>query len=147
MDGNPLGGVAITVREGDFTASTATLSDDSGSAAGSFAIRELPTPGAYTVTFALEGYESETVLVLLGDGQSQTGIDAVMRRSVGSINGTVSVGGTPRGDITVQLSDGGDPRTTVTATTPAGHSSSAMSRPAPTPSRSSDRTSRLGSPW
>src|SRR5699024_5082457 len=63
MEGNPLGGVAITVREGDFTASTATLSDDSGSAAGTFAIRDLPTPGAYTVTFSLEGYESETVLV------------------------------------------------------------------------------------
>lgn len=120
MAGNPLGGVAITVREGEFTATTATLSDDSGTAAGTFAIRDLPTPGAYTVTFTLEGYESETVLVLLGDGQSQTGIDATMRRSMGSIEGTVTVAGQPRGDITVQLSDGGDPRTTVTATAPAG---------------------------
>jgi hypothetical protein len=118
--GNPLGGVEVTVREGDFTATSATLTDGAGSAAGTYSIADLPTPGAYTVTFTLAGYESQTVLVLLGDAASQTGIDTTMIRSTGTVGGTVTVDGQPRGELEVELSDGLTPRITSTATSPAG---------------------------
>ena len=53
----PLGGVTVEATDGTTTVSTVSLTLDD---VGFFAVRSLPTPGQYTVTFEREGFTSET---------------------------------------------------------------------------------------
>ena len=56
IDGQPLGGVKVTVTRGDFLADTATLTTSGpGAGVGSYTVTDLPTPGNFAVTFSLPG--------------------------------------------------------------------------------------------
>jgi hypothetical protein len=120
-DSQPLGGVTVTARRGDFVATTATLTAGDGpSGVGTFAIADLPTPGVYTVTFELEGYVSETVQVEFVGAGLRPGVNATMSPLNGRILGNVRVTGIGQGGIDVVLTDGLTERTTKTASDPPG---------------------------
>ena len=119
--GNPLGGVVADVGCGTFTASTATLTASAATEqAGTYSVSEVPTPASCTITFSSPGYISQTIRATLTGSGAVSGLDAVLPRSVGNINGTVFNGSTPVADVIVELSNGSDPKSTVTATAPAG---------------------------
>jgi len=101
--GNTLDGVTVTVSGGGFVAQAATLS---AGAPGTYTIADIPTPGTYTVTFSLPEFNTETRSVTLASGGPTAGVDVTMARSVGTIQGVVTVGGDPTGGLSVELSDG-----------------------------------------
>jgi hypothetical protein len=124
--GLPLGGAPVTISRGEFSATTATLTD-SGPAGqpGAFAVTGLPTPGSYTVTVSSPGYISQVVRVDLGSAGSATGLVVALPKATGVVAGAVTASGantatSPVADVVVELSDGGTPRTTASASSPAG---------------------------
>jgi hypothetical protein len=120
-DGLPLGGVQVVVSAGDFSAQTATLTTGgAGAGAGSYTVADVPTPGMYTVTFSLDGYQPETRQVGFITPTTVTGVSVQLRRADAAITGTVSGGGRPLAGATVELTDGETTRNTATAATPAG---------------------------
>jgi hypothetical protein len=120
-DSQPLGGVTVTARRGDFVATTATLTAGEGpSGVGTFAIADLPTPGVYSVTFELDGYVPETVLVEFVGAGLRPGVNATMSPLNGQILGNARVTGIGQGGIDVVLTDGLTERTTKTASDPPG---------------------------
>ncbi len=113
-----LGGVKVVVSGGTFTAETATLTGGSGDPTnGTYTITGLPKAGRYTVTMSLDGFESETLVVQIGDTQPLQQ-DVQLKRSKATIDGAVKIAGAPASGVIVELSDGGKPRSTVTATNP-----------------------------
>ncbi len=125
VDNNPLGGVKVVVAKGAITAETATLTSGAGSTGtGSYSVSGLPTPGVYTVTFSLDGYQSETrQFGFLTATSTPSVIDIVLHKATSNISGTVTVtGGNPALNVglNVELSDGTEVRTAITTSTPAG---------------------------
>ena len=116
-DGLPLGGVEVTVSSGDFSATTSTLTTGTP---GAYTVSDIPTPGNFTVTFALEGYVSETRMVGFLEPSTVPGVSVTMHRADASISGTVTGGGAPIAGAAVELSDGITSRTTATASVPNG---------------------------
>jgi hypothetical protein len=116
-DGAPLGGVQVVVSAGDFTAQTATLTTGTP---GGYTVTDIPTPGMYTVTFALEGYVSETRQAGFLAPGTVPDISVQLRRADASLSGTVSGGGQPIAGATVELTDGETTRNTATAASPNG---------------------------
>lgn len=119
--GAPLGGVAIRVTDGSIAADSATLTSASGSIPeGGYTVGGLPAPGNYTVTFTLDGFQTETRrVVFLGPGP-QNGMDAILRPAGSTVSGTVRASGTTLAEAAVELTDGITPRTTKSVGTPAG---------------------------
>ena len=114
--GAPLGGVTVTVNGNG--PSTETLT---GGSVGSYLLSGLATPGAYTLTFSLAGYVSQTVGVTLASSGSATAVNVTLPLSNGSITGTVSSpSSTPLVGVAVSVTDGATVRTTTTASTPPG---------------------------
>jgi hypothetical protein len=110
-DGGPLGGVTVEATDGAITISTVTLTEGD---VGSFSLRNLPTPGRYTVTFSRDGFTSESRSVSLGTAETIGGFSSNLTRAVGSIRGTVSVDGEgPTGGITVTVTGGDEERVTT----------------------------------
>ncbi|MET0580001.1 MAG: carboxypeptidase-like regulatory domain-containing protein, partial [Ilumatobacteraceae bacterium] len=112
-------GVAVVATDGTIEVSTVTLTVDD---VGFYAVRALPTPGQYTLTYAKEGYESATRTVTLAAGQQLPDLGVMLAPTTGSISGTVSedlVG--PAGGITVSIAGPDiDFSTTTTSGDPAG---------------------------
>jgi hypothetical protein len=109
----PLGGVTVEATDGTVTVSTVTLTLDD---VGFFALRSLPTPGQYTVTFEREGYSSETRTLDLAAAQQLPGVSVSLSPRTGSLSGTVSendVG--PVGGVTVTVSGADVQMSTTTA--------------------------------
>jgi Carboxypeptidase regulatory-like domain len=120
-NGALLGGVTVAIARGTFTAETSTLTSASAvGQLGSYSVSALPTPGSYTFTFSLAGYESQTVRVDLPPAGSLAGVNVVLPKSTGDVSGVVTANGAPVADVIVELSDGSTPRTTASATAPAG---------------------------
>jgi hypothetical protein len=115
-----LGGVKVVATSGTFRAETATLTGGQNAPSGTYSLTGLPTPGRYTVTMSFAGYESETLVVDIGDTLPLEQ-NAQLKRSTAIVTGIVRVGGVAANDITMELSDGGKPRTTVTATNQANN--------------------------
>lgn len=108
----PLGGATVEATDGTLTVSTVTLTDGD---VGAFALRNLPTPGRYTVTVSRDGFAPESRSVSLGQGESATGFSVTLTEAVGSIRGTAFVDGEgPTGGITVSVTGGDVERETVT---------------------------------
>jgi hypothetical protein len=98
----PLGGVTIEATDGTTTVSTVSLTVDD---VGFFAVRSLPTPGQYTLTFERDGYSAETRTVDLAAAQQLEGLAVSLAPATGSITGTVSESGVgPVGGVTVTVS-------------------------------------------
>lgn len=113
VDG-PLGGATVTATDGVSTISTVSLTEGE---IGTYALRNLPTPGRYTVTITRDGYASESRSGVLESGQSIGGLDVTLVDAIGSISGTVSVEGAgPTGGITVTVVGGETSVETTTVT-------------------------------
>jgi hypothetical protein len=113
-DVGPLGGVVVTVTDGTETLETTTPT--LGLDVGAFTITDLATPGSYTLTFAKEGYQSQTVTVTLDGGQSLTGINQIMVGATGGTSGRVSDADGPLGGVLVTVTNGDVTRTTTSLT-------------------------------
>jgi hypothetical protein len=99
-----VGGATVTVGGLVDPPSTMTLTDR---AVGTFHLTGLPTPGAYTLTFSVQGYADQTVPVTLAENTVLTPITVTMTRSVGSITGRVTgPTGTGLVNATVTATDG-----------------------------------------
>ncbi len=114
--GNPLGGVMVTVVGAKGSAEVQTLTAD---AIGTFRVTGLPTPGNYSVTFALAGFTPTTRLLELGDRSSATAFDVSLSLSTATISGTASINGVDAAGVTVTLADGETARATDTVSSPA----------------------------
>ncbi len=104
-DGNALGAVEVTVQRGDLVTGTVT---PTAGVIGSYRVVDLPTPATYLVTFAAEGYSSETIAVRLGAGSSVGDLDVTMTPAFGTVAGTVtSSAGSLLGGATVTVAGSG----------------------------------------
>jgi hypothetical protein len=111
----PLGGVTVEATGGDTEVSTVSLTTDD---VGFFAVRTLPTPGQYTLTFERDGYESATQTVDLAAGQQVPGLAVTLAPTTGAISGTVSQSGVgPAGGVTVAVVGPDVELSTTTAST------------------------------
>jgi hypothetical protein len=115
--GVAIGGVAVTISGGGTVLTTATFTSGD---VGAFRIGDLPLPGTYTVTFELDGYLRETLLVQLDRNQSEAIADVELRASVGRLIGIVldEATGAPIPAATILVSDGATQRETTTASAP-----------------------------
>ncbi len=108
----PLGGATVEATDGTLTVTTVTLTDGD---VGAFALRNLPTPGRYTVTVSRDGFASESRSVALGTAESATGFSVTLTEALGAIRGTAFVDGEgPAGGVTVSVTGGDVERETIT---------------------------------
>lgn len=116
--GSPLGGATVTVENLSTPVTTKTLTAGS---IGSYLLSGLTTPGDYTLTFSLAGYQSQTISVPLGSSGSATNVGVKLAPEDGTITGTVkSASGTALAGVTVTITDGSTSRTATTTSTPPG---------------------------
>jgi hypothetical protein len=115
--GVAIGGVEVTISGGGTVLTTATFTSGE---VGAFRIGELPLPGTYTVTFELDGYLRETLLVQLDRVQSEAVADVELRAAVGRLTGKVvdEITGIPIPAATIVVSDGATQRESTTASAP-----------------------------
>lgn len=116
LDG-PIGGATITATSGQVSVETVSLTQDE---VGSFVLRNLPTPGNYTLTASADGYASASVAVSLAEAQTLTGLSLVLGTDTASLAGKVRVDGAAASGVAVTVSDGSLTLSTVTQSTPAG---------------------------
>jgi hypothetical protein len=119
-NGDPLGGVLITVVGADLSLTTRSLSL---STVGAWSIRGLPVPGNYTVTFRREGLSTQALAVDLpiGVGANRSDVDVRLTPSVGTVRGIVEANGFgPVGGVMVVLDSTNLERRTISANDPAG---------------------------
>jgi hypothetical protein len=111
-DDVPLGGVTITATNAADSLTTTSLTTGD---VGSFSLRNLPTPGTYTIAFAKDGFATENLTIALEQAEQQTGIAVTLAKGTGSIAGEVRLEGEgPLGGVTVTVNDS---ETTVTTET------------------------------
>lgn len=110
-DGQPAGGVTISVTDGTNTVATVSLSE---APIGSYNVRNLAVPGVYTVTVSRTGLVTQTRAVTLSSA-TPFQADFSLVPSIGSISGTVtSAGNVSLGGVSVRLT-GGDAVITATS--------------------------------
>lgn len=84
--GVPLGGVSVVASSGIPLGQTLTVDAD-----GSYVLRGLPVPGAYTLTFTLAGFRSETIAVSLTPAAGELTVNVPMvslqAAAVGQVRG------------------------------------------------------------
>lgn len=115
----PVGGVQVTVSDGETTVMTETLSVGD---VGSYIVTNLPIPGTYTVTFSGAGLAPQVRSVDLdpaGDSNA-TSVNASLTAATAVVSGTVTNEDGPIGGVVVELSDGTTVLTTQSADDPAG---------------------------
>ncbi|UJP41044.1 carboxypeptidase regulatory-like domain-containing protein [Cellulomonas palmilytica] len=110
----PVPGATVVASSGQVVVETVTLTQD---APGTFVVRGLPTPGAYTVVVAAEGYASATLAVTLDQGQALTGLAVVLGTDEATLGGRVTVTGSSAGGVDVTVTDGAVTQSTVTQST------------------------------
>jgi hypothetical protein len=118
-DALPAGGVTVTVTNGQLSLQTVTLSVG---AVGTYQMNGLPVPSTYTVTFSRPDLASQTRAVTLAalGNTNITNINATLPSSTAVLFGTVTQqGGTPLGEIAVQLSSGTATYKVTSASVPA----------------------------
>ncbi len=102
--GRGVGGAVVTVGGAADPPTTTTLTNGS---VGSFSLSGLPSPGAYTLTFALAGFAQTTVPVNLSGTAPLAPLRVVLPAALGRISGTVTgPGGAPLIGATVIATDG-----------------------------------------
>lgn len=113
LDGSgPVGGATIVATAGQVEARSASLTQAN---VGSFTLRDLPTPGTYTLQVGAPGYATETFSLRLDTAQQVTDVQVQLRNSNGSVAGMASiVGEGPVGGVTVTVSDGSEQWSTET---------------------------------
>lgn len=99
----PEGGATVTATDGSNQIETVTLTEG---AIGTFTLRDLATPGQYTVTISKNGYTREARVVALDPNQPEASIDVRLVPATGSIEGRALVNGVPARGVTVAISGG-----------------------------------------
>jgi hypothetical protein len=103
--GTPLGGVAVEVQRGEFSAATVT---PTAGEIGVFSVIELSTPATYLVTFSAPGYSSETIAVRLNAGENLSTLNVVLAPATGTVTGLITdLAGLSLGGVDVIVSGGG----------------------------------------
>ena len=116
--GQSLGGVTITVAGGGPPVTTQTLT---AGRVGFYVLSGLATPGRYTLTFSLAGYQSETVGIALGSSGSASSVNVTLPLFSGTIGGTVRGPTGALSGVTISATNGSPPlRSTVTSSSPPG---------------------------
>ncbi len=82
-----VGGVTVTATNGTITRTATTVTSGP---VGRYTLPALPTPGKYTVTFALDGFLPQTQQITLGTGQSKAVADAMLSPANTVVGGTVT---------------------------------------------------------
>lgn len=110
---HPLSGVTLTATSGSSLSSTVSLT---GTKAGTFTLRNLPTPAGFTVIASKPGYTSQTLTLDLSAAQQLRGVVVTLGKASGTVTGRVK---TPKGisaaGIAVAATDGSTVVSTVTA--------------------------------
>lgn len=110
--GVPVGGVEIDATDGKTKLSTVSLTVGK---IGTYALRNLPTPGLYTLTVTRAGYTPQSRTISLTTENSPFLSDIVLIPSIGSISGTVKAStGETLGSVSVAVTGGPAPVTTST---------------------------------
>jgi hypothetical protein len=117
--GSPLGGVDVSITDGTVTYTTRTPTTGD---VGRWSVSGIGTPATYLVTFTRSGFGTETALVELPAGGSDT-VNVSMQPGVGSVTGTVFGPVGPLGGIDVIASNG----TGTECSSPAAQSPTATS--------------------
>lgn len=110
--GTLLGNVVIEATDGATTTTTRTLSGDGE--LGTFELRDLPTPGTYTLSVQAPGFVDETVTLSLDAEQRLEDVALVLIPATGSISGQVTdPAGAPLGGIDITITGSDLARTTT----------------------------------
>jgi hypothetical protein len=110
-NGQPLGGAQIVASDGTNAIDTVSLTDGD---VGTFALRNLATPGQYTLTVSIDGYATESRTIALRQGETSN-VDISLRVARGGISGQVfAASGDPLGGVSVMVSGGAQPVKTST---------------------------------
>jgi hypothetical protein len=106
--GQPIGGATIVASDGSTSIETVSWTSDPP---GSYELRNLPTPGQYTVTVTSPGYAPEARTVTLTAEQLVSRFDAQLVPATGRISGRAMVDGAPSRGVLVTVSGGAVNRT------------------------------------
>ncbi len=110
--GNPVPNVDIVATDGSAEVATRSLSGEGS--AGAFELRDLPTPGTFTISAEAEGYFDESVTIQLDEAEQRSDLEIVMTASSGSMSGRVTASdGSPLGGVDVTVDGAEVERTTV----------------------------------
>jgi len=109
-DGEALPGAVIEATDGETEVRTRTLS---GESAGTFELRDLPTPGTYTLTISAEGFFDETVTIGLEEQEQRDDLEVALLAAEGSLAGRVATPeGEPLGGVSINVVGAGVERVT-----------------------------------
>ncbi len=115
VSGSALGGVAVVASDGTPVGQTITVDAD-----GSYVLRGLPVPGAYTLSFSLEGYRTETIAINLVSSAGEVTINVPLRNLQSAILGQVRDStGTYLGNVPIVATSGTNTLATL-STDPEG---------------------------
>jgi hypothetical protein len=128
----PLGGVTIAATDGTHTIETVSYTHGD---VGAFTLRNLSSPGRYTVTADAEGFAPQTQTVTLAEGDTVRNLPAIrLVPATGTIDGSVRLEGEASGDITILLTGGaGVERTARPMSGDGGLAGTFLFRGLPTP--------------
>lgn len=124
LAGTAIPGATVVVSDGQTQVTTRTLSESE--VLGTFDVRELPTPGTYSLEVAAPGFFTETQTLTLAQDQRITDRTVVLTAAQGSITGRVVDGSSrPLGGISVKVLGPGVEVTTQTVSIPVGFDAAA----------------------
>lgn len=106
----PLGGATVVASDGTTEIETVSLTEGNR---GSFSLRNLATPGQYTVKITRDGFAPEARTISLDETQPSPTFSARLVPAVGSIQGRALISSAPARGLKVALSGGGVNRTTA----------------------------------
>ena len=119
LGGNAIPGAVVVVSDGQTRVTTRTLSEPES--LGTFDVRELPTPGTYSLAVTADGFFTETQTIRLAQDQRLLDRRVVLTASAGAVTGrVVSSSGVPLGGIDVTVLGPGLALTTQTLSVPIG---------------------------
>lgn len=102
-EGVPIGGVTVEATDGTTRVATVSLTESN---IGTYVIRNLATPGVYTVTVSRDGYRPQTRTITLAAAATATA-DWALLPATGTISGRALDGnGLPLGGVAVSLTGG-----------------------------------------
>ena len=100
--GTAIGGVSITASNGSVVGQT--LSVDAG---GQYSLAGLRAPGTYVLTFAKDGYQTETVAVRLSTTGGSATVNVKLERTLSAFTGVVEdEDGNPLSGVTIVAANG-----------------------------------------
>lgn len=112
----PLGNVTVDISDGSTERRSFTLTTAGN--VGQFALRDLPTPGAYTLTVSRPGFSTETLSIVFDDDRTEIEVDVRLSSRLGSIAGRITeIGGDPVGSATITVTGNGVQRVSRSAST------------------------------